>query len=110
MDSKILTAEIAQIKVGAFEFQGLKFPDGSYGIAVPQIANLFSISINQASKDFKALLGSDFQYIQATTSLNSKAVNALTLDDFESLTLELAFKGNTVAQVFVKAVIGLSLH
>jgi len=111
MNSEILTAEIAQIKVGALEFQGLRFPDGCYGIAVPQIANLFSISINHASRDFKALLGSDFQYIQAKTSLHPKAVNALALADFEKLTLDLAFKKqNVIAESFVRALFGLSLH
>ena len=110
MNSEILTAEIAQVKVGAIEFQGLRFPDGCYGIAVPQIANLFSFSIKNAARDFKALLGCDFQYIQAKTSLNPKAVSALTLYDFESLTLELVAKGNTLAKVFARALIGLSLH
>ena len=111
MNSEISTAEIAQVKVGAIEFQGLKFPDGSYGIAVPQIANLFSISVNHASRDFKALLGCDFQYIQAKTSLNPKAVKALTLYDFEKLTLELAFKKqNVVAESLVRALFGLSFH
>ena len=45
MNSEILTAEIAQIKVGGLEFQGLRFGDGCYGIALPQIGNLFSISL-----------------------------------------------------------------
>lgn len=110
MNSEILTAEIAQIKVGGLEFQGLRLPDGCYGIALPQIAKLFSISIQNASRDFKALLGSDFQYIQAKTSLHPKAVKALALFDFESLTLELAFKGNTLAKDFARALIGLTLH
>jgi hypothetical protein len=110
MNSEISTADVAQVKVGELKFEGLKFPDGSYGIAVSQIAKLFSISVHNASRDFKALLGCDFQFIQANTSLNFKAVKALTLYDFESLTLELVAKGNTLAKVFARALIGLSLH
>lgn len=110
MTNKILTAEIAKVKIGVLEFEGLRFPDGSYGIDVFQVAELFSIPIKNAAREFKDLLGVGFQLIQAKTSLNSKPVNVLTLYQFEVLIVELSSKGNSQAKAFQLALIGLSTH
>ena len=111
MNTKNLTAEVAQMNIGKFEFEGLRFSDGSFGIAVSQVAQLFAVPLKNASKDFKALLGQDSPYIQAKTSLNTKAVDVLTWDDFKQLSLELSLKErNAIAESFVRASIGASLQ
>ena len=93
MANNILTATVAAVKLGQLEFEGLMFDDGTYGIAVPQICSIFQFPIKHASRDIKALLGKDFSFPKVRTTLNSKAVNALQLIDFERLLFELTIKG-----------------
>lgn len=98
-----MKAQIATIDLGFTKFDGLMMPDGSYGIAVPQVADLFQFDKNQASRDFKALLGSGFQFAKASTELNPKAVNTLNIKDFALLVVELSAKGHLLAKALNKA-------
>lgn len=82
-------AIVAKVPIGKFEIDGLMFEDGSYGVAIPQVSDLFLDNRNAASRDLKRLMGKDFQPIKAKTELNSKAVNVLTLDQLFDLTLAL---------------------
>lgn len=70
----------------------------------------FSFDKNQASRDFKALLGAGFQFDKVKSVLHPKAVNAVTLPVFEKIMFELALKGNQGAIEMSRALIGLSLH
>ena len=111
MEREILIADVAQVKFGTFEIEGLKFSEGDYGIAVPQVAELFQLDKNQISRSIKALLGVDFQFGKAKTPLNSKAVNTLRLAELEKLILDLALiKRNVIADGIVRALFGLSLY
>lgn len=107
----IVTAEIAKIQIGQVSFDGVMFPDGSYGIAVPQIVELNLVPPDRSRKQLEALTGMVFQTHQkAKTKLHPKAVNVIGLNDFEKLTFELAMNGHLVAQKFVRDLYGLSLH
>ena len=84
--------------------------NGKYYVAVPQIADRFQLAKNQASRDIKALLKADFQFDKLKSPLNPKGVNAIPLELFERIVLELVIKGNQGAIELSRALIGLSLH
>jgi len=95
-------ATIATVSIGILEFEGLRFDDnGEYAVAVPQICSIFSFDTNQASRDIKAILGKGLQFDKSRTTLNSKAVNCITLLDFEKLIRALDKKGNKQAEVII---------
>ena len=105
-----IKAQITQVAIGNFSIEGLMDETGTFYVAVPQIADRFSFAKNQASRDLKALLGADFQFLKLKTPLNSKSVNAVSLPEFEKIMFELALKGNQGAIEMSRALIGLSLH
>lgn len=105
-----LSAEITQVNFGAFEIKGLMDENGDYYVAVTQVADLFQIDSNQASRKVKALLGKGFQFATFKTKLHPKAVNAIPIKEFEKLLIELVLKGNSKAIELSRALIGLSLH
>lgn len=105
-----LSAEITQVSFGAFEIDGLMDEKGGYYVAVPQVAALFQFDTNQASRKVKALLDKGFRFATFKTKLNPKAVNAIPIQEFEKLLLELVLKGNPKAIELSRALIGLSLH
>lgn len=113
----MLSGKVAPVSFGpSIVFQALLSseagPDGKaqFYIAIPQIAELFSVPQKNAQREFKALLGEDSPFLKMKTDLNSKAVNVLTFVQFEALILELVCKGNSEAKEFSKACIGLSLY
>lgn len=54
-------AIVAKVQFGTFEIDGLLFEDGSYEIAIPQVASLFLDSQMRASQTLKRLMGMDFK-------------------------------------------------
>lgn len=106
----ILSATVSPVKIGIIEIEGLMTEKGDYAIGVPQITDLVQLLSHNASRDIKALLGKEFRFLTLKTKLNPKAINALTLKDFEQLLFELALKGNQAAIAFVRLLFGLSLH
>jgi hypothetical protein len=110
MTEKYSKALVAQIDLGFAKFNGLMIPDGRYAIAVPQIAELFQFNPNQASRDLKRLLGNDFQFDQAKSELNPKAVNIVYLEDFGQIIRALDKKGNPIAIAFIDAILVESLE
>jgi len=73
-------------------------------------AEKFQFPIKHASRDLKAILGEGFQFPKWKSDLNPKAVNVLTLEQFNQLAFELALKGNVQAIEFMRDLSGLSLH
>jgi len=102
-------AKIAQIKFGGLEIEGLLLPDGSFGIGVSQVAELFQFLNKNASRDFKAMLGEGFQFLKTTSELHPKAVNYLTLVQFEKVLRYYDRAGNVAAQALTDSLVGLSL-
>jgi hypothetical protein len=103
-------AIVAEVKLGTVSIEGLMLPDGTFAVAASQLAELNLVRQNQASRDLKSILGKDFPFDTASSELNSKKVNILTLPQVEMVITQLAFKGNQVAQQLMLALIGLSLQ
>ena len=103
-------AEIATVKIGHFEFEGLMLHDGTVGIAVSQICSVFSFLNKNAHRDIQSLLNEPSPFLKWSSKLNSKAVNVLLLPSFERLIFRLALKQNKVAISLSEQLIGLSLQ
>ena len=86
MTTTTVKAIVATVKIGHCEIQGLMLPNGDFAIAVPQVAELFSIPQKNSSRDFKALLGNNFSFLTTKSELHSNPVNILSLSEFEVLT------------------------
>jgi len=91
-------AIVAKIDLGFVKFDGLMLPDGSYAIAVPQIADLIGLDKSQASRNIKRLLGKDFRLSKITTEYTNAAVNTLTIKEFSLLLVELTAAKHPVAR------------
>ncbi|HEY9702884.1 MAG TPA: GIY-YIG nuclease family protein [Allocoleopsis sp.] len=100
MTNNSIKATSAKINLGFAVIDGLMLPSGEYAIAVPQIADLFSIDRNRASTYFKRLMGDDLNLIPVKTSLNRNKINAVSMDNFNRIVLFLAQKGNAQAMSF----------
>jgi hypothetical protein len=103
-------AVVAQVCIGQIEIEGLMLPDGSYGVAVPQIAQLLQFDSNQASRQFKSLLGKDFQFDKTKSELHPKAVNYVKLKQFTKIIHKMAVNGNKQAQDFAEIMFEFSLQ
>jgi len=109
MTNTTVKAVVAPVQIGNLTVNGLMLPNGDFAIAVPQVAELFQFDTNQASRSIKSLLGKDFQFDTAKSELNPKAVNILSLTEFEVLILELVIRGNEKAIAFQRNLVGLAL-
>lgn len=94
-------AAVSVLTVGHISFEVLMLPDGSFAIAVPQVADLFQIAKDHASRDIKDLMGNGFEFEKVFSELHPKSVNTLSIDDFKKLANILAVRGNKKAQEFL---------
>ena len=107
--SKTERARVATYDVAGFVIEFLHLPDGSFGIGVSQVAEQFQLLQQNATRDIKRLLGEGSNLFQTKSELAKRAVNYLTLEQFEKVVFELSLKGNLKAQELTRDMIGLSL-
>jgi hypothetical protein len=103
-------ADVATVKIGLIEFEGLLFETGEYGIAISQVADLIEASRNTASRDFKRILGENFKPSKVYTVFNRNTVNAINLDDFHKLMRALDKKGIKPAEEIMDVIGSVSFH
>lgn len=72
-------AVVSQVDLGFTQIEGLMLPDGSFAVAVLQLAKILSLLNKNASRDFKALLGKEFSFLTTKSEINSNVVNILLL-------------------------------
>ena len=101
--------------MGSLDVEALLLSDGTFAIALQQVADLFSVRPDNTQKWLKVLLGKDFQFVQTKTNRNegskqNRKENVLLLTDFERVILRAAIKGNEIAITLSESLIGLSLH
>lgn len=106
----VVKAVVCEVFVGLKKIEGLMLPDGSYAVAIPQIADLFLDNRNTASRDLKRLMGADFKTSKVKTEFNKNITLAVDLKTFEIVVAKLDRKGNVNAQLFRDDLVGLSLH
>lgn len=104
-----IKAEVAVINFGGLTFEGLLLPDGSFAVAVPQIADLFLDTRNYAAQTLKRLMGKDFETHKVKTEFNQNSTNCVSLIVFEKIIAKLDRAGNKIAQDFRDDLAGLSL-
>jgi hypothetical protein len=110
MANNSLTMVVAQVKLGNLEFEGLMNTEGEFFVGFPQLQALNLVPPNRSQKQLESLLGMCFQSHQkARTRLNSKAVNVISLLEFEKVLVALDRKGNIIAQSMRDDLVGLSL-
>lgn len=107
----ILTAQIANVHfpVEGGLIEGLMDENGEFYVGVSQFCETFKFDKRQASRNIKPLLGKEFKFDKLKTPLSRKPVNAILLQDFQSLIYELALKGNQIAIDCGRALIKLSI-
>lgn len=108
--NSIIRATVSPVKIGHLEIEGLMDESKTFAVGLPQVCSLFQILSKNASRDIKALLGNDFQFLKYKTELHPKAVNALGLRDFERLLRKLDKLGNESAEAMADDLVGLSLQ
>lgn len=106
----ILNAVVTEVPIGTVSIEGLLAEDNLFYVGVPQAAVMFESSTNTAARDFKRLMGKDFKTSKLKTEFNKNVTLGIPLKEFERLVLELAIKGNKLAQEFSRMLIGLSLE
>lgn len=110
MSDEVKKALVAKVPFGTFEIDGLLFEDGSYGVAIPQISDLFMTNRNTASRDLKRLLGEGFKTSKTKTEFNKNTTLSISLLGFERVLAKLDRAGNVKAQAFRDGLVGLSLQ
>jgi hypothetical protein len=108
--NKTQKAVIAKVNIGNVEIEGLMLPDGNFGVAIPQISDIFLDTRNYGSQTLNRLMGKDFKTHKAKTDFNKNVTNYVTLLDFEKVVAHLDRAGNKKAQNFRDDLIGLSLN
>lgn len=107
----ILRAEVTEVSIGLLTIEGLMDEKGRYHVALPQVVALDLVPPNRSLKQIESLVGMTFQsHHKLKTKLNPKAVNAISLKDFEILLAKLDRSGNVLAQQFRDDLVGLSLQ
>ena len=101
----ITKAVVATVDLGFAQIEGLMLPDGSYAVAIPQLAEVFSTHKNTFSRDLKRLLGADFSPSKIRTELGRQLINVVTLENFAKIIRALDRKGNETASAFIDAIL-----
>lgn len=103
-------ATVAPVRIGNLVIEGMMLPSGTFGIAVPQISDLFLNNRNTASRDLKRLCGKEFRPSKITTELGNQKINWISLGQFELVVAKLDRAGNKKAQDFRDDLVGISLE
>lgn len=106
-----LKAEVAKVKIGFLEIEGLMCESKNYYIAITQLVALNLMPPGRSAKQLESLLGLGFQshIVQFKTTIHPKAVNAIPLIYFEEVLFNLALKGVEAAINLSRQLIGASL-
>ena len=104
-----MRAIIAAVELGHLGFEGLRFGDGTFAIAIPQLVALNLIAPDTSLKELELSLGMDFQSLpKVETVIYPEAVDCLSLSDFGLVIRALDKRGVEAAVGIVDAMFGLA--
>ena len=108
----MLSAKVAPVAIGFHSIQGLMDEDGSFYVAIPQLADINLVPPNRSAKQLDSIASNGLasQVVKLKTPLNSKAVNAISIFVLEDILFNLSLRGNEKAIELSRSLIGLSLH
>lgn len=98
-------AVVSEVDLGFTQIQGLMLPDGSFAVAVPQLAELLSCNQNTFSRDLKRLLGEGFRPSKIKTELGNQLINVISLTSASRTIYLLSLAGNAVAKELMLALV-----
>lgn len=103
--TKTNRAQVATVTIAGQKFQGVMFPDGSYGITIQQAATVLGIEAHDkhAASNLKRIHSKGYEAHREYVETESRPQGTVSLDWFSEALAEAAFKGNQTAQAFVRA-------
>lgn len=104
-------AVIAQINLGVIQVEGLMLPNSNFAIGVSQLAQILPnlVSPTHETRSVKRLLGISSPLARVTSEINSRAVNIISLEEFEKVLVEGAIRGDSDSINLLRDLVGLSL-
>ena len=108
----MLTANITLVQLGYLTIEGLLCSEGNFYVGIPQMVESGLVKSDRHRNELRTLklfLPEGFQFVKIKTKLNPKAINTLSLLDFEKLLAKLDRAGNKKAQELRDDLVGLSL-
>lgn len=96
-------AAAAKVDLGFTVVDGLIMPDGTYAMAIRQLADLVDASKNTMSRDIKRLLGESFDASKVSTEFRQAPVNVISLTQLMQVLTALARKGSEKAWALLDA-------
>jgi len=90
-------AVVTRISLGSIFIKGLVTEYGIQYIGVPQIVDQFKLDNSQDSRRLRPLVSMGFSYVLLQTPLSLTPVNALSLEQFTLLIVQLVIRKNEQA-------------
>lgn len=94
-----------EIEIGTLNIEGLMLPSADFAISVSQIAEIFELLKNNATREVKAILGKDFQLLKCSSELNPKPVNIVLIKDFKKIIRFYDKLGHPMAEALTDALL-----
>lgn len=83
----MVRANVSKVKIGPIELDGLMDENGLFYVGLPQLVEIGLIPPNRSIQQIQSLFDLSIQFIKLQTPLNSKEINAITLDQLFQLSL-----------------------
>jgi len=97
------------VDYGTFQMDVLMTENQELYVGVSQFESISSVPQKNASRDLKAILGKDSQFLKLKSDLNPKTVNAVPLEKVSEVLFALAMKGDIKAAFTLKMLLGLAV-
>ena len=105
----IMTATVMTVKLGTFEFEGLRLAGGPFAIAIPQLVALNLITSNTSPKELELSLGVSLPSAKKVkTKRHPEPINCISISDFTLVLYTLHQRGVPAAVDMMATLLSLS--